>query len=55
MMVRWPATVEPGMRSAEIISQEDWLPTLLTAAGSETTQKTNTGRPQGRPDTAPLL
>jgi arylsulfatase len=35
MMVRWPGTVKPGMRSAEIISQEDWLPTLLAAAGED--------------------
>ncbi|MEO0578724.1 MAG: sulfatase-like hydrolase/transferase, partial [Pseudomonadota bacterium] len=33
MVVRWPGTVEPGMRSSEIISHEDWLPTLLAAAG----------------------
>jgi len=33
MMVKWPGTVEPGSRSSEIISQEDWLPTLLAAAG----------------------
>lgn len=33
MVVRWPGTVEPGTRINDIISQEDWLPTLLAAAG----------------------
>lgn len=33
MMVRWPAKIEGGRISNEIISQLDWLPTLLAAAG----------------------
>jgi arylsulfatase len=33
MMVKWPGTVKPGIKSSEIISQEDWMPTLLAAAG----------------------
>jgi arylsulfatase len=33
MLVRWPGTVEPDSRSSEIISQEDWMPTLVAAAG----------------------
>jgi len=33
MIVRWPGTVKAGTHSSEIISQEDWLPTLLSAAG----------------------
>jgi arylsulfatase len=33
MMIRWPGTVKPATKSAEIISQEDWMPTLLAAAG----------------------
>ena len=33
MMVRWPGIVKPGTRSDAIISQEDWLPTLLAAVG----------------------
>jgi arylsulfatase len=33
MLVRWPGTVKPRSKSAEIISHEDWLPTLLAAAG----------------------
>jgi arylsulfatase len=33
MMVRWPGTIEPGTVYNDIISQEDWMPTLLAAAG----------------------
>jgi arylsulfatase len=33
MMVRWPGKIEPGQISDEIISQEDWMPTLVAAAG----------------------
>jgi arylsulfatase len=33
MMVRWPSQIEPGQVSNEVISMEDWLPTLLAAAG----------------------
>ena len=33
MLVKWPGTIKPGAKSAEIISQEDWMPTLLAAAG----------------------
>ncbi len=33
MMVRWPGKIKPGQVSNEIISQEDWLPTLLAVAG----------------------
>lgn len=33
MMIKWPGTVQPGSKSSEIISQEDWMPTLLAAAG----------------------
>ncbi len=33
MMVRWPGNIEPGQVSNEIISMEDWLPTLVAAAG----------------------
>ena len=33
MMVRWPGHIQPGQVSNAIISQEDWLPTLLAAAG----------------------
>jgi len=34
MMVRWPGKIQPGQVSNAIISQEDWLPTLLAAAGT---------------------
>jgi arylsulfatase len=33
MMVRWPGVVKPGTIYNEMISQEDWLPTLVAAAG----------------------
>jgi len=32
-MVRWPGTVEPGTVINGIFSHEDWMPTLLAAAG----------------------
>lgn len=32
-VVRWPGVVEPGTIVNEIMSHEDWLPTLLAAAG----------------------
>jgi arylsulfatase A-like enzyme len=32
-MIRWPGVIEPGQVSNEIISQLDWLPTFLAAAG----------------------
>ena len=33
MMVRWPAKIEPHQISNEIVSLEDWFPTLVAAAG----------------------
>ena len=33
MMVQWPGKIEPGQVSNEIISLEDWMPTLLAVAG----------------------
>jgi len=33
MMVRWPGKIKPGQVSNEIISMEDWMPTLLAVAG----------------------
>lgn len=33
MMVKWPGKIKPGQVSNEIISMEDWLPTLVAAAG----------------------
>ncbi len=32
-LVRWPGVIKPGTRINEIMSQEDWMPTLLAAAG----------------------
>ena len=32
-VVRWPGVIKPGTIINDIISQEDWLPTLLAAAG----------------------
>ncbi|MEM6572260.1 MAG: arylsulfatase [Planctomycetota bacterium] len=33
MMVKWPGKIAPGQVSNEVVSQEDWLPTILAAAG----------------------
>jgi arylsulfatase len=33
LVVRWPGVIKPGSKVNEIFSQEDWLPTLLAAAG----------------------
>ncbi|MBX3442236.1 MAG: arylsulfatase [Planctomyces sp.] len=33
MLVRWPGVIAPGTIINEIFSQEDWMPTLLAAAG----------------------
>jgi len=33
LVVRWPGAIKPGTEINEIISHEDWLPTLLAAAG----------------------
>ena len=33
LVVRWPGVIKPGTEISEIISHEDWLPTLLAAAG----------------------
>ena len=33
MLVRWPGVIKPGSNHNEIFSQEDWMPTLLAAAG----------------------
>ena len=35
MVMRWPAKIEGGQISNEIISQQDWLPTLMAAAGND--------------------
>ena len=33
LVIRWPGTIEPGTVYNDIMSQEDWMPTLLHAAG----------------------
>jgi len=33
MMIRWPGKIKAGEISNTIISQEDWMPTLVAAAG----------------------
>jgi arylsulfatase len=33
LLVRWPGVIEPGSQHSEIVSHQDWLPTLLHAAG----------------------
>lgn len=33
LVVRWPSVIKPGTIENNIISQEDWMPTLLAAAG----------------------
>jgi arylsulfatase len=33
LVVRWPGVIQPGTEINDIISHEDWLPTLLAAAG----------------------
>ncbi len=33
-MIRWPGTVQPGTILNDIVSHEDWLPTLVAAAGN---------------------
>jgi arylsulfatase len=33
MMIKWPGTIKSGSISNEIISQLDWMPTLLAAVG----------------------
>jgi arylsulfatase len=33
LVIRWPGVIKPGTIYNDIISQEDWMPTLLAAAG----------------------
>jgi arylsulfatase A-like enzyme len=34
MVVKWPGTIKPGTIVNEIMAHEDWMPTLLAAAGN---------------------
>ncbi len=36
LLVKWPGTVKPGTIVNEVMSAEDWLPTLVAAAGDPT-------------------
>jgi arylsulfatase len=38
-MVRWPGKIKPGQTSNEIISHQDWIPTLLAAAGNDSVKE----------------
>jgi arylsulfatase A-like enzyme len=43
-MIRWPGVVKPGTEINDIVSHEDWVPTLMAAAGEPTiTEKLLTG------------
>jgi arylsulfatase len=33
LAVRWPGVIDPGTKNNDIISQEDWMPTLMAAVG----------------------
>ncbi len=33
LLVKWPGVIKPGTKNNDIISQEDWIPTLLAAVG----------------------
>ncbi len=35
LIVKWPGTIQPGSKFNEIVSHEDWMPTLLSAAGED--------------------
>jgi arylsulfatase len=44
LVVRWPGVITPGTVYNDIISQEDWMPTLLAAAGEpNVVEKLKTG------------
>ena len=35
-LIRWPGRIKPGTNFTELFSAEDWLPTLVAAAGGDT-------------------
>lgn len=35
LVVKWPGVIEPGSKFNDIVSHEDWMPTLLSAAGED--------------------
>ncbi len=47
-MMRWPGVIKPGTEINEIVSHEDWLPTLVAAAGeTQVAQKLLSGHKVG--------
>ena len=51
MLVRWPGVIKPGTIINDIFSQEDWMPTLLAAAGEPNiVEKLKTGLQGQRQD-----
>ncbi len=42
-LIRWPGTVQPGVIFKEMFAAEDWLPTLLAAAGVADVKKSLRG------------
>jgi arylsulfatase A-like enzyme len=40
LLVRWPGVIKPGAEVNDITSHEDWLPTLLAAAGQPNVSET---------------
>ena len=52
MVAKWPGVIEPGTIVNEIMAHEDWLPTILAAAGAPETSKKSSSpdwRPVRRP------
>ena len=35
LLVKWPGVIKPGTKNNDIISHEDWIPTLMAAAGDD--------------------
>ena len=46
--VRWPGKIPAGAVSNGIVAHQDWLPTLLAAAGDPDIKEKTAHRPQGR-------
>jgi arylsulfatase len=38
LVVRWPGVIKPGTEINEIVSHEDWLPTLMAGVGAADTK-----------------
>jgi arylsulfatase A-like enzyme len=48
MVAKWPGVIKPGTIVNEIMAHEDWLPTILAAAGEpDVTEKLLTGHEAG--------